>query len=251
MKRKILPHLIMAMMIIAAVLSAESQMLKIFADDSVATGQSSHLYQKTISVTIEVPYLLYLPADYDPEKKWPLIMFLHGIGQSGDKPERVADTGLPQMLKNDKNFPFIVLSPQCPRGQWWDNKTLITLLDDILGQYSIDKERIYLTGLSMGGFGTWSLACAYPERFAAIAPICGGGEPIFARQLKDMPIWAFHGAKDQAVPVERSRQMVDAVNRSGGNAKLTIYPEANHDSWTQTYKNQELYDWFLSHRKTK
>lgn len=241
----------MISMTVVAILSIRPQLVTISADDSFESGQNSHLYTKTISKTIEVPYLLYLPADYAPDKKWPLIMFLHGIGQSGNTPERVADTGLPQMLKSDTNFPFIVLSPQCPRGQWWDNETLITMLDDILEQYSIDEERVYLTGLSMGGFGTWSLACAYPERFAAIAPICGGGEPIFARQLKDMPVWAFHGAKDQAVPVERSRQMVDAINRSGGNAKLTIYPEADHDSWTQTYKNQELYDWFLSHRKMK
>ena len=126
--------------------------------------------------------------------------------------------------------------------------TLMALLDDIESNYDVDRDRVYLTGLSMGGFASWTLGCFYPERFAAIAPICGGGDSFFVKSMKDVPVWAFHGAKDDVVPVERSKEMVGAVNAAGGNAKLTVYPEAGHDSWTQSYDNPALYEWFLSHR---
>ena len=109
--------------------------------------------------------------------------------------------------------------------------------------------RIYVTGLSMGGYGTWDLATRYPNRFAAIAPICGGGEPARACTVKHLPVWAFHGAKDEVVPLEQSQAMIDALAACDGNARLTVYPDADHDAWTQTYDNPELYDWFLSHRR--
>jgi predicted peptidase len=126
---------------------------------------------------------------------------------------------------------------------------LINLVDDVAARYKVDKKRIYLTGLSMGGYGTWALAAAYPERFAAIAPICGGGSRIMSLRLKDMPIWVFHGAKDKVVSIEESEEMVKAIRNRGGNVKFTIYPDAGHDSWTESYNNQELYDWFLEHSK--
>ena len=106
-----------------------------------------------------------------------------------------------------------------------------------------------LTGLSMGGYGTWALASKYPDRFAAIAPICGGGKRFMAYRLKDTPVWAFHGAKDRVVPLEESEEMVNAINARGGSAKLTVYPDAGHDSWTESYDNSELYDWLLEHRR--
>jgi predicted peptidase len=154
------------------------------------------------------------------------------------------------MIAQGKPFDFIIVSPQCPNDIWWPEQTdvLISLFDDIETKYRVDTDRIYLTGLSMGGFGTWSLTERYPQRFAAIAPICGGGERYAANRLKDVPVWAFHGAKDNVVPVARSQEMVDAVKKAGGDAKLTIYPEAEHDSWTQTYDNPQLYEWLLSHR---
>jgi len=123
-------------------------------------------------------------------------------------------------------------------------------LDEIESKCAVDPDRVYLTGLSMGGFGTWSLACHQPKRFVAIAPICGGGQWFLADRLKNVPVWAFHGAKDSVVPLSLSEQMVEAVKRTGGKAKLTVYPEANHDSWTATYDNPKLYDWLLSHRKS-
>jgi predicted peptidase len=216
-------------------------------------GQHSHTFEKTITKTLSCNYLLFLPEDYGREKKsWPLILFLHGAGERGSDIEKVKVHGPPKIVQTQKDFPFIVVSPQCPEGDWWTDKTemLINLLDDIVAHYDVDTERIYLTGLSMGGYGSWALASQYPDRFAAVVPICGGGDRILARTLKDVPIWAFHGAKDSVVPVEESKGLVEAVNAQGGNAKLTIYPEANHDSWTETYNNPDLYKWLLEHRRT-
>jgi predicted peptidase len=217
-----------------------------------AGEQSSQAFNKKITKTVDCNYLLYLPADYgkDAKKQWPLIMFLHGAGERGNNIAVLRKQGLPKMIGQGKNFDFIIVSPQCPNDIWWPERTdlLIGLLDEIEKKYNVDTDRVYLTGLSMGGFGSWSLAIAYPNRFAAIAPICGGGEKYGGYRLKKVPVWAFHGAKDPTVPLVRSQEMVDAVKKAGGDAKLTIYPEAQHDSWTETYNNPELYTWFLSHR---
>jgi predicted peptidase len=214
-------------------------------------GQTTQVFSRKITKKVECQYLLYLPADYGrSDKNWPLIMFLHGKGERGDDLELVKKHGPPKMIAEGKPFDFIIVSPQCPNDGWWPEQTdvLISLLDEIEAKYHVDTDRVYLTGLSMGGFGTWSLAERRPQRFAAIAPICGGCEHYVADRLKNVPVWAFHGAKDQVVPVERSKEMVEAINAAGGNAKLTIYPDAEHDSWTATYDNPQLYEWFLSHR---
>ena len=215
--------------------------------------QLHQTFEKTIAKTVSCKYLLFLPEGYGRKKQqqWPMILFLHGAGESGDDLEKVKLHGLSEVVERRKDFPFIVVSPLCPTGRWWPAKTetLINLLDDIVSRYDVDTERIYLTGLSMGGFGTWTLACEHPKRFAAIAPICGGYEPFMAGKLKDTPVWAFHGAKDKIVLLKRSEEMVDAVNARGGNAKLTVYPDAGHNSWTVAYNNDRLYDWFLEHRK--
>jgi predicted peptidase len=213
--------------------------------------QSSLVFSKKITKTVGCKYLLYLPADYAKgDKKWPLMMFLHGAGERGNNPELVKKHGPPKLIAQGEPFDFIIVSPQCPNDVWWPEQIdiLISLLDEVEAKYRIDTNRVYLTGLSMGGFGTWRLAERYPQRFAAIAPICGGGEFYAAYRLKNVPVWAFHGAKDKIVPVEKSKEMVEAVNAAGGDAKLTVYPEAEHDSWTQTYDNPQLYEWFLSHR---
>jgi predicted peptidase len=217
-------------------------------------SQHSQMFEKEITKTLSCNYLLFLPEDYGKKKqRWPLIMFLHGAGERGSDLNKVKVHGPPKIIEDQKDFPFIVVSPQCPEDDWWTEKVevLINLLDDIVSRYKVDKERIYLTGLSMGGYGTWSLASAYPERFAAIAPICGGGSRAMAMRLKDIPIWVFHGAKDKTVPLKESEEMVNAIRNRGGNVKLTIYPDAGHDSWTETYNNQKLYDWFLEHRKSQ
>jgi predicted peptidase len=217
-------------------------------------SQHSQTFEKEITKTLSCNYLLFLPEDYGKKKqRWPLIMFLHGAGERGSDLNLVKVHGPPKIVENRKDFPFIVVSPQCPEDDWWTGKVevLINLLDDIVDRCKVDTERVYLTGLSMGGFGTWSLASEYPERFAAIAPICGGGNRIMALRLEDMPVWVFHGAKDQVVPLEESEEMVEALRSRGGNVKLTIYPDAGHDSWTETYNNQKLYDWFLEQRKSQ
>ncbi|MBE0535782.1 MAG: prolyl oligopeptidase family serine peptidase [Phycisphaerae bacterium] len=214
-------------------------------------GQHDQAFEKTVTRTLGLKYLLYLPKEYGTaDKKWPLILFLHGAGERGDNLRQVELHGPPKIVK-DKDLPFIIVSPQCPRDSWWpkQGEVLISMLDDIVKRYNVDTSRIYLTGLSMGGYGTWSLACDHPQRFAAIAPICGGGEPLFAPMLRNVPVWAFHGAKDNVVPLDRSEVMVQGVKRAGGDAQLTVYPEAAHDSWTATYNNPELYEWFLKHTR--
>ncbi len=197
--------------------------------------------------------LLFLPKDYgaDQQQKWPLILFLHGAGERGDNLERVKVNGIPKIVEQQKDFPFIAVSPQCSQYSWWpvELEALNALLDEIVIKYAVDTKRIYLTGLSMGGFGAWHLATVYPERFAAIAPVCGGGDPEKACILKDIPAWVFHGAKDKTVSLEESKKMVKALEDCGGDVRLTIYPEAGHDSWTETYDNPELYKWFLKHSR--
>lgn len=198
-----------------------------------------------------VNYLLSLPTDYgkDKEQKWPLIVFLHGSGERGSDLEKVKIHGPPKLISKGQAFPFIVVSPQCPHDQSWSPLLLSAMLDDVIAKYSVDRERIYLTGLSMGGFGTWDWAVSEPRRFAAIAPICGGGKPFFAKRIKHIPTWIFHGAKDQGVPLSTSEEMVAALKKEGGEPRLTVYPDLEHDSWTVTYENPELYKWFLEHKR--
>ncbi len=195
-------------------------------------------------------YWIYLPPDYQEQECWPLLLFLHGSGERGDDLELVKKHGPPKLIAAGRQFPFIVVSPQCPKNQWWQPVELIALLDHIVATYKVDEDRIYVTGLSMGGFGTWSLAAYRPDRFAAIAPICGGGEIYWAKNLARLPVWAFHGGKDRGVPPERSERMVEAINKEGGNAKLTIYPDAGHDAWTETYNNPEFYQWLLKQKRS-
>ena len=227
------------------------------APDDMQTPQK---FSRKISQTVQASYLLYLPKDYSPRgnKKWPLVLFLHGAGERGTNLTAVAVHGPPKLAKQKKNFPFIIVSPQCPNGEIWSNDVLLNLLDDVMARHRVDPSRIYLTGLSMGGYGTWSLVSEHPEKFAAAAPICGGGEPIRfllaegARKeaLKSLPVWVFHGAKDPVVKLEESERMVNALKKLGNtDVQLTVYPEAGHDSWTEAYNNEKLYEWFLQHER--
>jgi len=202
-----------------------------------------------VQVRVTLDYLLFLPQGYEEKDAWPLMLFLHGAGERGDDLELVKTHGPPKIVETKQDFPFILVSPQCERGRWWESIELTALLDEIVAKYKVDTDRIYVTGLSMGGFGTWSLVARTPTRFAAIAPICGGGERHWAKRFAHVPVWAFHGGKDRLIPPERSQAMVDALNKHGGNAKLTIYPEAEHNSWTATYDNPELYDWLLQQKR--
>jgi predicted peptidase len=205
-------------------------------------------------------YHLYLPADYGKaeakEKKWPVMLFLHGAGERGDGKgdlDNVKKHGPPMLVEKKPNSPatqFIVISPQCPKGQRWDVEALKGLLDEVVENHRADRERIYLTGLSMGGFGSWSMAAQYPDDFAAVAPICGGGNTASADKIKHLPIWVFHGDKDTAVPLQKSQEMVDALKQAGAKqVEFTIYPGVGHDSWVKAYDDSKLYEWLLSHKR--
>jgi predicted peptidase len=214
-----------------------------------AAQQQEKSFEKEITVKMKLGYLLFLPEGYDKaEKSWPLLVFLHGAGETGTDLKLVKKHGPAKIVENKKDFPFVVLSPQTPtRG--WNPDVLVALIDDVAKNYKVDRDRIYLTGLSMGGFGTFATAAAYPDRFAAIAPICGGGDPTTASKFKQLPCWVFHGVKDRVVPIAQSERMVKALEDAGGKPKFTKYPEADHDSWTVTYDNPELYKWFLEHKR--
>lgn len=218
-------------------------------DKQPAPAQQEKSFEKEITVKVKLNYLLFLPEGYDKaEKPWPMILFLHGAGESGDDLKKVKTHGPPKIVETKKDFPFVVVSPQSP-GLGWNVPALAALVDEVTSKYRVDKDRVYLTGLSMGGFGTWSLAAAHPEKFAAIVPICGRGNTADAKKLKDMPTWVFHGAKDQTVRLQQSEVMVNAIKEAGGNPKFTIYPDAGHDSWTETYNNPELYKWLLEQKR--
>ncbi len=207
-------------------------------------------------------YLLYLPKDYDAKKKYPLLLFLHGIGERGnDNLKKLFHTGLPSNLKNGLELPFIVVMPQCPddgpmgKGEsfWWHKKVMAkvkNILDGEIQQRAVDTKRIYVTGLSMGGFGTYRIINMYPQFFAAAAPICGHdagqGKP---EKLKTLPMWAFHGEKDKVVPLAGQQSTVDNYKKAGVDIKFTIYPSVGHDSWNQAYANPKFYEWLSQQKK--
>ncbi len=197
------------------------------------------------NVFLETNFLLYLPEGYnknDP-KEWPLLLFLHGMGECGDMLEMVKKNGPPMLIEHGKKFPFIIVSPQCPDTTGWSVKVLDMLLNEMDRLYNVNKNCIFVTGLSMGGHGTWELALAYPERFAAIVPVCGWADPSKAALIKDLPVWVFHGEKDDVVPPEESINMVNALKALGSPVKFTLYPDADHDSWTEAYNDPELWEW--------
>jgi predicted peptidase len=232
-----------------------------------------HVDDKPAGRDATIRYMLFVPKNYTADgKKWPLLLFLHGLGECSDRDlSRVKIHGPPRFVDERPDFPFVVVTPQLPpppgykegvaytspqiiamAEKAWKPDELMQLIDHVVADLNVDPDRIYATGLSMGGYGTWRLVARYSDRFAAAVPICGGGEPEkMAKPLSRVPIWAFHGAKDPTVPLEKSQQMVDAVKRAGGDVRFTVYPDAQHDSWTATYNNQHVYDWLLEHRRTK
>jgi predicted peptidase len=201
--------------------------------------------------TRPIEYLIALPDGHAQRETWPLLIFLHGSGERGNNLELVKAHGPPKRIESGQPLPFIVVSPQCPEGQPWDVFTLNALLDDLISKERVERSRVYLTGLSMGGYGTWEWAHRFPERFAAIAPVCGGGSLLDVRyRLQQMPIWAFHGKDDPVVPFEESERLVRGLRQQGNRrVKLTGYANTGHDSWTKTYANQRLYTWFLEHSR--
>ena len=207
--------------------------------------------EKKVSIGVDYPYTLQFPEGYDGREQLPLLIFLHGSGERGDNLDLVRVHGPWKFLSSNPGYRFIVLAPQCKMGEVWDPYKLDILIDEIVSSHPVDPGRIYLTGLSMGGFGTWDLAMLHPGRFAALAPVCGASNlhRLAAQKVKDLPIWVFHGALDETVPYQLSARVVKELEGMGANVQFTSYPLAGHDSWTETYQNRELYDWFLLHEK--
>jgi predicted peptidase len=216
-----------------------------------------------------LPYRLLKPLDYDPQQKYPLVLFLHGAGERGDDNEK-------QLIHGGRNFaheamrrrhPAFVAVPQCPAEKKWVEvpweaqahkvpeqasetlRAVFNLVDALQKEFSIDEGRIYCVGLSMGGYGAWDLLYRKPELLAAAVPICGGGDPATVEKIKGVPIWAFHGDLDPLVPVNRSREMIKALEAAGARPIYTEYEGVTHDSWTQTFDNRLVWDWLFSQRK--
>lgn len=216
--------------------------------------QTAQHFERAINKQVQLNYLLHVPPG---DGKHPLILFLHGRGESGDDLNLIKVHGIPRVVEENPNFPFITVSPQVPVGMTWVLlcDALEALLDALLQRPDVDTRRVYLTGLSMGAYGAWHLGVQRPDVFAAIAPVCGGGGlvnslPHRICRLKQMPIWAFHGSSDDVVPLAEQQKLIDALRAcSDAEVKFTIYEGVGHDSWTQTYANPALYEWFLSCQK--
>lgn len=216
-------------------------------------SQQEMEFNKEIIKKLKLKYLLYFPKNYSSSvKKWPLVLYLHGAGERGEILEHVKWNGIPRLAEDEPDFQFMALSPLCPNNSSWQNQfdAIDKLLYEVQEKYNIDERKIYVTGISMGGYGTWDIALMFPERFAAIVPICGGTSyPELIGLLKDLPIWAFHGAKDDIILPEETRVLIDFLKQYNPNIKYTEYPEGGHDAWTETYDNPEMYRWLLSQER--
>lgn len=201
----------------------------------------------------DLGYFVYEPKERTDEKA-PLIVFLHGAGERGNGGsdlERVKVHGLPKYIAEGREFPAVILCPQCPENMVWNNivVSLKKLIDQVIADYNTDPHRVSITGISMGGYGSWEMGITYPDFFSAIAPVCGGGFYWRGGNLVKMPVWAFHGDKDDMVPVENSLSMVNSVNGAGGNARLTVFHNVGHGSWDDAYLHTDVIDWLISQRR--
>lgn len=219
----------------------------------------------------KLPYRLLLPRDYDDSKKYPLVLFLHGAGERGDDNQRQLIHGMGDFLRDEirRKYPCFVVAPQCPQDQQWvavpwsdDAHTMpeqpsaplrqaLELVDKLIERYAVDRDRLYITGLSMGGFGVWDAVQRRPDLFAAAAPVCGGGDTALAEKIAAVPLWAFHGDNDKTVKVKRSRDMIAALQQAGGSPRYTEYAGVGHNSWTATYRDPELYAWMFAQTRKK
>jgi predicted peptidase len=221
-----------------------------------AAGGPTGFLDKTIAIDGKThPYVVYVPRDYSPDKKWPVILFLHGAGERGTDGLKQSQVGIGLGLRMfSERYPAVVVMPQClPNQRWADGMADMALkaLDQTMADYSCDPSRQYLTGLSMGGFGSWLIASQHPKRFAAVVPICGRGSKDTASVLKDVPIWAFHGDQDNAVPVAGSRDMVEAIKAAGGTLiKYTEYPGVGHNSWDAAYSDKAMAEWLFAQKRS-
>ena len=241
--------------LIAAILLAAIQ------PGAAADGQPAErkgLSRVTVVTAVRMPYLAITPANFRSQRRWPLILFLHGSEQRGNDLNLLKVNGPPKYALNNPDFPFVVVAPQLALGKIWDGDAVAALAKQLIARFKIDPARIYLTGLSTGGYGTWSAALKHPERFAAVAPVSGGGNTVIPKHaegaqldaLRSLGVWAFHGGSDSVVDPSESQRMIGELQRIGaGDVRLTIYPGAPHDIWSQVYDSPALYDWFLQHQR--
>ena len=195
-------------------------------------------------------YVIRFPEGYEKGKRYPVLFFFHGAGTRGSDLSKLTGNPFFTNASAIDRYSFIVVAPQCSENTWFDMfERLKSLVRQVAAADFADSDRIYAIGASMGGYATWQMAMSMPDVFAAIVPICGGGMYWNAPRLKNLPVWAFHGEKDTVVLVEETKKMVAAVSKAGGNVKMTLYPENKHDAWTDTYRNDEVFTWMLSHKK--
>lgn len=206
------------------------------------------------SVTLQATlrHWLYLPPGYheQPDKAWPLIVFLHGSGERGTQLDRVKSHGLPKLIDAGQAVPAIVVSPQCDEDLDWDPHLLHALLVALRGQWRVDPKRVTATGLSMGGAGCWDWAMTYPDDLAGIAPVCGYGRPLRLARMRAVPVRAYHGADDPVVPLSAQQSLVSDLRNSDGRATLTIYPRVGHDAWNPAYADSGLLPWLLARSRS-
>lgn len=220
------------------------------------TAQSKSLLidsEQEIVTKEKLSYYLYYPKGYEsnPNKEFPLLLFLHGGGESGDSLQTLKKNGPPKLIVEGKQFPFLILAPQNPhKRKWWNVRAVNQLLDSIVGNNRVDRNRIYLTGLSRGGGAAWEMAVQYPKKFAAMAVVCGMTPVPYASWIdRKMPIWVFHGEEDKSIPISESENMVKALKKMGYDIRFTRYPGVGHNSWIQAYSTEELYDWFIEQER--
>jgi predicted peptidase len=266
LSRNPLPHTLLA-----AVLSAASVVSVLTLSVAAARGEEPPLEKRnyTDPAGKTLPYRLLKPDNYDPAKKYPLVLFLHGAGERGVDNTAQLKHGVGEFASKEgrEKYPCFLIAPQCPAKEKWADvnwsadaskvsekpaepqRLALEIVAAVQKEFSIDPKRLYITGLSMGGYGTWDIISRHPDMFAAAIPICGGGDESHAGKLTKIPLWCFHGDKDTAVKVERSRNMIEAVKKAGGSPKYTEYPGVGHDSWTRTYKDPEVLKWLFEQKK--
>jgi predicted peptidase len=215
-------------------------------------GGGHNTLDREIRKRLQVRYLLHLPAEYDPagSRRWPLIVFLHGAGERGNDLDKIAGFGPIRYAREHADFPFVVAAPLCPVDRDWSPELIATLIEEIEAGCAVDPDRVYLTGYSMGGAGTWETAMDDPHLFAAVAPLCGRVIPLMSGRLWRTPVWVFHGEKDSVVPFSQSAEMVEILRGMGNEeVRFTAVPNADHEIWPSVYADPALYQWFLEHRR--
>lgn len=249
-------------------------LLLVLAYATPAAAETGFLARAVDVDGISYRYQVFVPAQWSSDAEWPVIFFLHGAGERGSDGVRQLDEGLPEILLNQPDFPAIVVMPQCRRQTWWGDPAMeaqaFAALEASIEEFNGDRSRLYLTGLSLGGYGTWAFGYKYPKKFAALVPVCGGvtsrrsfpapdwhptkrapADPYTetAKGIGNVPVWAFHGDQDRSVPVEESRKLTQALERLGGNVRYTEYAGVAHNSWDRAYAEEELIPWLLSQKK--